>query len=751
MGWPDSNREHPLFSIGFMSEFVHVKIFGVVQGVGFRPFVYKLAASLGLKGWVRNVGDGVEACFVGNPADIEKALDEIKFNNPPKARVDRIEHINSERQAFDGFSILESPKQTSHGVFVPPDIGICDNCAAELVDPNNQRYRHPFISCTDCGPRLSILESLPYDRHTISQKIFSLCEFCADEYKDPLNRRYHAQTIACNRCGPKLFLGDLEGDEALKEAIQKIKDGEVVAIKGIGGFHLAANATCDAAVKKIRDIKKRGNEPLAVMVSSVVEAVKLANLTDCEEELLRSWQKPIVICQKSDEYNLSNGVAPGTDKIGLFLPYTPLHVLLLQELPTIVLTSANLHEEPIATEDSEMFGDVAVLSNDRPITIPIDDSVCDCVLGKPRLLRRARGYVPELIPLKSVEPVLALGPQMKGTFCFSWDNNALVSQHIGEMGNASTFERYKQILNKYRSLFGFCESVTACDLHPGYTTTLHAKELSNSDRIIKVQHHHAHIASVIGEYDLDEPIIGVAADGTGYGTDGTIWGFEFLVANRVEFVRAGHLRPFALPGGEVAIKEASRILYSLLHQIGRTDVLDIDDNLKNLLDKMIIGEVNSPITSSLGRLFDGFAVLAGIGETASFEAQLAISLEALFDKSHPTLPFPVVDMGDHFEVDWRLALERAILNPTSIPGGFHKGIAMAIINGCRLLRDKTGITKIALSGGCFANRILLELTHSALEKMGFQVYINRKLPPGDGCVSFGQAVVAQAKLERGDV
>ena len=723
---------------------VHLVFSGVVQGVGFRPFVYRVATKYNLSGFVRNIGKGVEVVFSGEDDDVEKTIDEIKSNPPPQARIDKVFELDKVDSEYSKFEILKTPEEVSAAILVPPDIGICDNCRDELLDLNNPRYNHLFISCTDCGPRLSVLRNLPYDRQSTSSGDFQMCSFCKSEYIKPSNRRYHAQTIACKNCGPIYKMGNLKGEEAVYEAKRLILSGNVVAIKGIGGFHLACLASSDKAVKKIRQIKNRGNEPMAVMVFGVNDAKLIADLESCELDLLKSWRKPIVIVKKSHNYLISPLVAPDTDKIGIFLPYTPLHVVLICDMPPVVLTSANLHEEPIITDNPPEILTPHILTNDREITIPIDDSVARCVLGKPQLVRRARSYVPELIPLKSKKSVLALGGQMKNTFTFSWDDQALVSHHIGEMGNATTFERFRESLEHFRQLFGFKESICAHDLHPSYETTLYKKELTIAQEFIPIQHHHAHIAAVLGEHNIHEPIIGIAADGTGYGSDGTIWGFEFLVAKRADFKRVGHLRPFRLPGGEVAIRDCKRIAYSLAYQSGLEKFIDVSN--KDVLKTQLQKSINAPWTSSLGRLFDGFAVLAGLGPFATYEAELAIALESIYMKPDKLLTFKLEDHGEHFEIDWRYAISEAFENPKNISGRFHAGIASVMVDGCKLIREKTGINRVALSGGCFLNKVLLEMVWTELTTNKFDVYTNFALPPGDGCLSFGQAVVAQARI-----
>ena len=718
---------------------------GTVQGVGFRPFVWRVADSFGLKGFVRNIGNGVEAVFCGESSAIQNAIEMIRTSPPPQAIIESVEVADFEGDYKD-LKILETPEGAPSSVLVPPDIGICDDCRRELLDPKDPRHLHPFISCTNCGPRLSIIRRLPYDRHTISQGDFDLCDRCRNEYVNPLDRRYHAQTIACPDCGPTVFMGELRGQEAILGARRSLLAGEIVAIKGIGGFHLACIATNEASVNALRMLKNRGNEPMAVMCFDIIQVRGQAEIGLCEEQSLSSWRKPVVLCKKSNNYSLAPSVAPGTDKIGIFLPYTPLHVLLLDGLPPVVLTSANLHEEPIIADGAKNLMVTKVLDNDREIVVPIDDSVTRCFKGKQQLFRRARGFVPETLPIPKGPSILALGGQMKNTFTFAYDGKAMVSHHIGEMGNAATFARFAESLCLFRELFGFKEEYCAHDAHPSYTTTIHREELSKSGKFLPVFHHHAHIASVMGEHGLDGRVIGVAADGTGSGTDGTIWGFEFLVASRSEFERIGHLRTFPLPGGEIAIKDCRRILFSLARQAGSKIDLDIGPQERELWGAMIDKGINAPATSSLGRLFDGFAVLAGLGQKATYEAELAVALESAYDPGARPFNFPVRDFGDHFEVDWTVALKQGIENPASISGGFHKGISEAIVKGCLFARQKTGLKRICLSGGCFLNLILLELVFDALSSEGFEVYTNISLPPGDGCVSFGQAVVALSRV-----
>ncbi len=741
MGRQDQDRHDNLQPI------VQKRLFitGVVQGVGFRPFIYRVAKKHGLTGFVKNTGLGVLAFFEGHEDEILKAVSEIKTNPPPQARIDHVLVEEACGPHFEQFEIVETEQGLMQSVVVPPDIGICEDCKKELLDPNDPRYLHPFISCTNCGPRLTIIRRLPYDRATITQGDFPLCPRCESEYRDPSNRRYHAQTIACPDCGPKVFMGDKVGGEAIEQTKELIKKGEVVAIRGIGGFHLACLARNEQAVQKIRKIKQRGNEPLAVMVFDVGQAKELAELSQCEVELLASWRKPIVIAKKAPSYNLAQAVAPGTDKIGIFLPYTPLHILLMKGLPPVVMTSANLHEEPIAKDMEPGPLTPFVLSNDRAISVPLDDSVARCFQGKPQMIRRARGHVPELIGSSYKPKVLALGGQMKNTFTFAFEDKALVSHHIGEMGNAATFERYKNSLVLFREIFGFSEEFCAYDLHPSYTTSLHKEELTLARKFIPVQHHHAHIASVIAENGLQGDVIGVAADGTGFGTDGTIWGFEFFTGGLLGFERVGHLRQFRLPGGEAAIHDAQRTAFSLAHQVGVQGGFSFDKQLASVLSAQLARGINSPITSSLGRLFDAFAFFAGLGKIATFEAELAVLLETAH-KGGRALDFPIRECEGHFEVNWEPALIKAIASPESVLEGFHEGIANAIIEGCLRTRGKTSINQVALSGGCFLNLVLSNLVFSGLTKCGFFVYTNFRLPPNDGCVSFGQAVIAQAAI-----
>lgn len=716
---------------------------GIVQGVGFRPFVYRVACAQDLKGFVRNVGDGVEAVFEGSQDQINSAVHNITHSHPPMARVENVFESDFSGDPFKDFSILKTPDDCPTDVIIPPDIGICDNCRSELLDIQNRRHDHLMISCTDCGPRMSIIRTLPYDRHTTSAGDFSMCPACQAEYRNPADRRYHAQTIACNDCGPKVWMGDHEGIEAVEKAKKLILEGEVVAIKGIGGFHLACLATNEEACKRIREIKHRGNEPMAVMVFDMSQARELAIIDETAEKWLTGWQKPILLLPKSEKYNLARSVAPGTDKIGIFLPYTPIQVKLMEGMPPIVLTSANIHDEPISTTEKDQLVN-NILTNDREIVVPLDDSVARCVGGEIQLIRRARGFVPQTFPMSTPKNVLALGPQMKSTFAFFWNNKSLVGHHIGEMGNPATFERYRESLAQYRKLFGFEEEITAFDLHPDYTAKKHRQELSDAREFVSVQHHEAHIASVIAEHGIKGKVIGIAADGTGYGHDGTIWGCEFFLADYYKFSRVGHLLPFRLPGGEVAVKDCRRVAFSLASQAGKTFETgepELDAIMKLQLEK----NINSPTTSSLGRLFDGFSVVAGMGKTATFEAELAIRLESAYKPDAPYL-FPIME-GEMPMIDWRSAFVEALEKGGNVSGRFHTGLANAFVVMCLKLRDKTSANTVALSGGCFLNLVFINLLTNALKQRGFMVYTNNMLPPGDGCVSFGQGAIVCASLQ----
>ncbi|NTU60926.1 MAG: carbamoyltransferase HypF [Caldiserica bacterium] len=447
---------------------------------------------------------------------------------------------------------------------------------------------------------------------------------------------------------------------------------------------------------------------------------------------------------KSDNYNLSENVAPGTDKIGLFLPYTPFQVMLMEDMEPIVLTSSNIHDEPISTNENNHLVP-NILTNNRQIVIPLDDSVSRCFDGKEQLVRRARGYVPETIPTKTIKPVLALGPQMKSTFAFSWNGKCLVSPHIGELGNPATFERYRQTLAQFRTLFGFAEEAVVYDLHPDYTATKHRGELSNAKDSFSIQHHHAHIAAVIAEHELGGDVIGIAADGTGFGTDGTIWGCEVFTGNLLGFHHAAQLLQFRLPGGEVAVTECDRIAFSLAHQTG-FELPEIDPEKSVIWKIQLDKNINSPATSSMGRLFDGFSDLAGIGSNATFEAELAVKLESLYSPDSKPYEFPISDVSGKLTIDWRPAFVQAAKERVNISGKFHIGLSNALVEVCVRLRDQTSINTVAMSGGCFLNLVLSTLVADGLKKKGFLVHTNNRLPPGDGCVSFGQAAIVQAKL-----
>lgn len=722
-----------------------ILFYGIVQGVGFRPFIYRIAVKHGLSGFVRNIGNGVEVVLDGKKTDIDSAVCQMLSKPPEMSRIESyIIEASYIQENFEKFSILKTPEDCPSDVIIPPDIGICNNCRQEILSPENRRHNHLMISCTDCGPRLSILRTLPYDRHTTSAGDFDMCPACQVEYKEPSDRRYHAQTIACPDCGPVVSMGSLEDMNALAQAKDLIKSGQIVAIKGIGGFHLACLATNKQAVSQIRLIKHRGNEPLAVMVSNETQAEMLGAFDQCSMSLLKSWRKPIVLVPKSACYNLCQNVAPGTDKIGLFLPYTPFQVMLMEDMEPIVLTSSNIHDEPISTDEQNQLVQ-NILTNNREIVIPLDDSVTRCFDGKEQLVRRARGYVPETIPVRTTKPVLALGPQMKSTFAFLWNGKCLVSPHIGELGNPATFERYRQTLAQFRTLFGFAEEAVAYDMHPDYTATKHRAELTLANESYPILHHHAHIAAVIAEHGIKGDVIGIAADGTGYGEDGTIWGCEFFTGKPDGFKHTAQLLQFRLPGGEVAISECERTAFSLAHQTG-VRLPEIDKEKSGIWNIQLEKDINSPRTSSLGRLFDGFSVLAGFGSYATFEAELAIRFESLYKPDSNPYVFPIVQTGGKMTIDWRPAFEQASKDRNNISGKFHIGLANAMVGVCKIIREKTGTDTVALSGGCFLNLVLSTLLTNDLKNNGFIVHTNNRLPPGDGCVSFGQAAIVSAKL-----
>jgi hydrogenase maturation protein HypF len=750
-----------------------VRVDGLVQGVGFRPFIHRLAMQHDIAGWVLNTSGAVEMHIEGQTAALDRFLVDVREAAPVLAR---IESLVAERVAPEGFATFEVRVSAAAGAErlpVSPDVAMCANCARELLDPENRRYRYPFITCTDCGPRFTVIESMPYDRERTTMRAFTQCPACLREYTTPGDRRYHSQTNSCPDCGPSLWLERsgladhiADGARALTTAAEFLWRGEVVAVRGLGGFQLAVDATSEAAVARLRERKHREAKPLAVMVASLDEARRFADVTPREAELLASAAAPIVTCRLRSDRVIAPNVAPGLAHVGIMLPYTPLHVLLLKAAGVpLVMTSGNLTEEPIATGNEEARQRLSAISDafllhDREIVSRYDDSVMRVVDEAPVILRRARGLapLPVDVPIESPRPLLAVGPHLKNTFTLLHGRRAWVSQHIGDLENVETLEHFRAARERFESLFNVRPEVVVHDRHPGYLSTRLALE-SGLEPAIAVQHHHAHIAAVMAEHGRTGPVIGVAYDGTGLGDDGNIWGSEILYADLAGFERLGHLRYAPLPGGDAAARAPWRVAlgYLSLERCSPGEwpfiVRGVDAREHGVAEQQLERGVNSPLASSMGRLFDAAAALIGVRVRAQYEGQAAMELEALAsDRRGHVLPYRLTSEGAGWVFDPMPMLcamrARSALGEEAgtLAASFHDTVVVAT---AELVRKATAVTDcrtVALGGGCFQNARLLTSLRRTLTEDGYEVLIPRLLSPNDGSVSVGQAAIGAALL-----
>jgi len=755
------------------------QVSGIVQGVGFRPFVYRLAHELDLLGWVRNTPGGVEIELQGQPKALTAFEQALSNEAPPLAVINSISMKEVPVCDEGGFSILPSTGGEPD-IRIAPDSALCDDCLRELFDPANRRYLYPFITCTNCGPRYSIITDTPYDRPKTTMAGFPLCPECLQEYHDPADRRFHAQPLACSTCGPRLRLLDDAGQECLPthiripgdtsavmaSAIELLKAGAILAVKGIGGFHLAVDACNNEAVKRLRERKKRDEKPFAVMAAGLDTARTITQLNEIEERLLAAVESPIVIVRKSGNCPVSPLVAPDNGWLGLMLPYTPIHHLLLRggNFTALVMTSANRSDEPIIFEDSNALRRLSgiadyFLTHDRPIHIRCDDSVIRVFQDRPLFYRRARGYVPRSIPLPiEVRPILAVGAEMKSAICLAKDGQAFLSQHIGDLQNESACDSFRHCINHLTGLLQISPEIIACDLHPDYHSSIYAAE--SGLQLVTVQHHHAHLAACMAENGLDEEVIGLIFDGTGYGTDGTIWGGELLIGGYGGFRRAAHFRTVRLPGGDTAVREPWRMALAYLYQAYDSAANNIDHPVVRYLTKsehavfaaMLAKGINAPFTSSCGRLFDAIAALLNIRHFVSYDGQAAIELEALAETSDTDddcFPFDITPTSNGpLQIDFT-PLFPAILSalqvgssPAAIARRFHTTVAQAALEACLSIARATGLERVVLSGGVFQNRLLTEMVYTGLTKSGLQVFTHRLAPPNDGCIALGQAAIA---------
>ncbi|MEO5754426.1 MAG: carbamoyltransferase HypF [Chthoniobacterales bacterium] len=741
-----------------------VQVRGAVQGVGFRPFVYRLATELSLRGWVNNSSQGVFLEVEGEAAQLRNFLSRLTNEKPPRAVIQSCESVQLDAVGYETFEIRESEESGGKTALILPDLATCADCLREILDPQDRRFRYPFTNCTNCGPRFSIIEALPYDRANTSMKKFALCAECEREYRDPQDRRFHAEPIACARCGPQLQIwnslgnGLDRGDAALWRAAAEIRAGKVLALKGIGGFQLLVDARNDAAVQRLRQRKQREEKPFAVMFPSFKTVADYCEVSDLEERLLKSPEAPIVLLGKSGGSDLSARVSPGNPNLGAMLPSSPLHHLFLRELGfPVVATSGNLSDEPICIDEREAverLGRMAdfLLVHDRPIVRPVDDSIVRVMSERSMMLRRARGYAPLPVTLTGVESaILAVGAHLKNTVALSVGENVFVSQHHGDLSTKEAHDAFTRSVTDLPRLYDVMPALIVHDLHPEYLSTKHA--LQQPGEKIGVQHHWAHIASCMAENEIEPPLLGVAWDGTGYGTDGTIWGGEFFLVERNSCRRAAHLRSFRLPGGDAAIKEPRRSALGMLHEVLGEDLWKRGDLLADFsgaelktLRGMLSRRVNSPVTSSGGRLFDGAAALAGLRPRSSFEGQAAMELEFALDPTTTgSYPF-ALRQGHPVVIDWEPAL-RALLDDRSknvganvIAARFHHLLADVIVAVARHFDE----SKVVLSGGCFQNRYLTERVIDRLRSEGRAPYWHQRVPPNDGGIALGQVWLARS-------
>ena len=808
---------------------VHIHVTGIVQGVGMRPFVYREAMAHGICGWVLNAGDGVHVEAHASGAAVDGFVAALSEHAPAAARVERVDVADLEPGTWDAadkqdFRIVASQDQTAHTTLISPDIATCDDCLRELFDPADRRFHYPFINCTNCGPRFTIIRSLPYDRAATSMDCFPMCPTCATEYGDPLDRRFHAQPDACFDCGPHITWREAAGgmelesseatpavgdtressDAIIERCVELLEAGGIVAIKGLGGFHLACDAANEQAVVELRRRKRRSNKPLAVMVRSLADAERLCHVDDAERDLLAGSIRPIVLLRRRtvgegaspDALTLAPSVAHDLPELGVMLPYTPLQHLLLAAaashgMHALVMTSGNLSEEPIETDDGLAWERLvaagiadALLGNDRAILSRYDDSVVRVVDGAVMPVRRARGYAPQPLPLPALDAVapcvLACGPQQKATIALTREDAngkaaCFVSQHIGDVENGETFDAWNAARTRLEDLFDLVPAALTCDLHPSYLSSQWARGQARERNLplIEVQHHHAHIASVMaeaiaaGQLAPDARVLGIAFDGTGAGIDGTIWGGEFLVTGLADFERAAHLRTWALPGGAASVRDARRNAFALLSELGLLEhpgaaglLSRLDEQTRSITATMIERNINSPRTSSMGRLFDAAAAILGICGQATYEGEPAIELEAaarrglageiasstdsLAGASTPADGSPILDSQPLFEallsgIEAGAPVDRLALD-------FHIAIARASARIASEICAREGIDTVVLSGGVFMNRLLLRLLTRELKDAGLTVLVPHTVPVDDGCIAYGQAAIARARL-----
>lgn len=764
-----------------------IQVRGIVQGVGFRPFVFNLAQKIGLTGYVLNSSAGVTIEIEGTDSAIEEFLHALTGSLPPLAQIEEVSITDVDPLGDVRFAIQESRNEAGEFVLVSPDVATCRDCWRDFGDPANRRYGYPFTNCTNCGPRYTIVRDIPYDRPKTTMACFPMCALCRAEYDDPTDRRFHAQPNACPVCGPGVALrlsGEaiaaerpFESNGALavmQETRRLLREGKIVAVKGLGGFLLACDAQNEVAVRQLRQRKRRSDKPFALMTRDIESVEAFCYVDDLDRKALLNQRRPIVVLPRRQDANISAAVAPGNNTIGVMLPYTPLHYLLFSdagdqhsEFLALVMTSGNFSEEPIVTSNREAWERLrpvadSFLFHNRDIYMRTDDSVVRTFEGRERVLRRSRGYVPHPVDLgMETEEILACGAELKNTFCLTKGRYAILSQHIGDLENYETLQFFEETVDNLKKLFRVEPKAVAYDLHPQYMSSKFARALPLEQKI-GVQHHHAHIASCMAENHLRGKVIGVAFDGTGYGTDGQIWGGEFLVADYLGFERCAHFRYVTLPGGDAAVRQPWRMALSyLIDTFGENDApalqcfQNVPANSIALVKAMIVRRLNTVQTSSCGRMYDAVAALIGLRNDVNFEGQAAIELEMAALKARGERYQFLIEDGEPLQVDMRPMIEEIVRDlrqakaASHIAACFQETLAAVVVEVCGLLRQRESLNRVGLSGGTFQNVHLLESILKGLRHSGFEVFLHDKVPPNDGGISLGQAVIASQQLQKG--
>lgn len=743
---------------------------GIVQGVGFRPFIYKNATKNNLKGFVNNTSKGVFIEVEGYEEDITSFIEEIKHKPPVLSKVTDIKIIDKEIEGYTNFKIIESKEEEEAITLLSPDIATCDDCLKDISDVNNRRYRYPFTNCTNCGPRFSITKKVPYDRENTTMDVFQMCSECREEYNDPLNRRFHAQPNGCSKCGPRVYICNKEGNkiisnDPIKDIVKEIKNGKIVAIKGIGGFHLACDAKNKEVINELRKRKKRPRKPLAVMMRDIETVKKYCDVNELEERILLGNKKPILLLDKKrnsllpkELTNYQNG------KLGVMLPYTPVHhILFSEDIDILVMTSANISGEPMVYKNHEAIEKLKgiadfYLMNNRHIYIPIDDSVSRVVLGKERVLRNARGYAPKSMEIKDMAYSIALGANSNNTFAIANNENIFFSNYIGDLANYNTWQHYINSLEHMKGIYKIDPKSYFYDLHPNFYQNELLKEIKTKK--IGIQHHHAHIVACMAEHSLEEEVIGVAFDGTGYGTDGKLWGGEFFICDKERFKRLAHINYIALPGEEGAIREPWKIAISYLYDTFKEDYTayvpkHLQEKKHQIITEIIKKDINSPKASSIGRLFDAVAALLGFDGKITFQGEAAIDLENLCCRDDESFYQYNISLEDGiYIIDCKPLIKSVVIEVIDgidkelIARRFHNTIIKFTIELCEILRKEYNLSSVVLSGGVFQNEILLINIYKELIKRDFKVYIHEQIPANDEGISIGQMIIGNEILKK---